>query len=115
MPGSCRGQISSEPKATIVLRGGHVIRSVPISKLADPDGVNWTYTEDEGFKDRRGYYRRIMHVIQGWKSFAPRCQSVMLVVNAHQQIPLSVFHRWRRTFRDAGFDVLPFSLSFELK
>ncbi|EKX50680.1 hypothetical protein GUITHDRAFT_103273 [Guillardia theta CCMP2712] len=46
------GQISSEPKATIVLRGGHVIRSVPISKLADPDGVNWTYTEDEGFKDR---------------------------------------------------------------
>jgi hypothetical protein len=65
----------SEGTATVTLRGGHIIRGVPWSFLADPDGTNWTLNPDGTFKEKRGFGQRLRHAMQNWKTYQPRCQA----------------------------------------
>jgi len=99
--------VKGKGTATITLRGGHTIRGVPWSFLADPDGSNWIVGSDGVYKDKRGFGQRLQHTMQNWRAYQPRCQAVMLVTNPHQPVPAQVYTAWKRAFRDAAMDQVP--------
>lgn len=98
---------SKSKTASVMLRGGHTIPAVPLSKLWDPDGRSWTYSESEGYKDKRSFVKRFDHDLKGRKWWQPTCKAAILVVNPHQEVPQKVWDAWGREFEAAGFDNVP--------
>ena len=60
---------SGEGTATVTLRGGHTLRGVPWSFLADPDGTNWSLDPAGVYRDKRGFGQRLRHTMAAWRCF----------------------------------------------
>ena len=93
--------------AAVTLRGGHVIPAVPLSKLWDPDGKSWEFSNERGFRDKRSFFRRWDHALKGKKWWQPTCRAAIMVVNPHQDVPQKVWDKWGDVFEAAGFDQVP--------
>ncbi|KAJ1469505.1 hypothetical protein T484DRAFT_1919108 [Baffinella frigidus] len=78
-------------RVTVTLRGGEVVRGVPLNLLDDPDKKNWVASPEGKLIDTRGWYRRVQHVLQA----------------SGQKVPAPVWAAWRAEFRNAGFDEVP--------
>jgi len=94
-------------KVSATLRGGHVVPDVAIESLSDPDGKSWRVGADGSFVDQRSLARRLDHMLKGQSWWQPMCQSAILVVNPHQDVPQEVWEEWGEEFDAAGFGEVP--------